>query len=312
MLGEGVTVMANSPAKPAYAKPWLSCADQVALLQSRGLVVGDEGRAAEFLSHINYYRFSGFCYAFEKPHHTFIPGATFEQVRASYEFDRVLRDLVTEALELIELDFRTAIAHHFSRIYGPFGHTSASSFFHRFAHSDWLDRLRKQASGSHEHFVNQFEAKYAQFPDLPLWMMTEVMSFGSLSMMFSGMVRADQKEISARYGLQPNDLRTWMHHFVYVRNLCAHHSKLWDRVWSIKPTLPAGRAWRPPLLRDNSRLFATLLMLYVTLRKCRSVAPFDQQWKDRLHAHLATPPAAPKALELMGMTSDWRSHPLWA
>lgn len=311
MLGEGFTVMADSPAKPAYAKPWFSCADQVALLQSRGLIVGDVGRAAEFLSHINYYRFSGYCLAFEQPRHRFVDGTTFERVRESYEFDRYLRDLVTEALELIELDIRTATAHHFGRAHGVFGHTLAISFFARFDHATWLKKLRDEATRSHEPFVLHFKENYAGFPDLPVWMMTEVVSFGALSIMFKGMRRADQRAIASRYGLQPLNLQSWLHHLVYVRNLCAHHSRIWDREWSIKAALPEGNAWRPPFLPGNDRLFATLLMLFVMLRKCPAVAPFDEEWKARLHAQLANPPDAPAALSRMGMTKDWAAHPLW-
>lgn len=107
---------------PPYKKPWLSFRDQVSRLQSRGLIVSDVQAAMDFLRHVNYYRFSGFCLAFESSRHQFSDGVTFEQVRTAYQFDRVVRDIVTEALEVVELDFRTAVAHHFGQKYGAFGH----------------------------------------------------------------------------------------------------------------------------------------------------------------------------------------------
>ena len=233
-------------------------------------------------------------------------------MRASYEFDRVLRDLVTESLELIEVDFRTAIAHQFGRRHGSFGHALATNFFKKFDHAGWLGNLHSETLRSHEPFVQHFKANYSGFPDLPIWMMTEVMSFGSLSKMFKGMFRQDQREIAKRYGLQPTVLKSWLHHLVYVRNLCAHHSRLWDRVWSIKPELPAGKAWSPPLVPNNKRLFATLLLLYLVLKRCPAISPYDQEWRLRLHAHLLIPPNAPTPLERMGLTNDWSRHPLWA
>lgn len=301
----------SSPSRRAFAKPWLSCADQVALLQSRGLVVRDPTAAAAFLLHVNYYRFSGYCVAFESSRHAFLPNVTFEQVQASYEFDRVLRDLVTEALELVEVDFRSAISHHFGQRHGPFGHTDPVAFFRRFQHAVWFAKLQEETGRSREPFVTHYKTNYAGTPDLPVWMATEVMSFGALSLMFSGMLRDDQRVIAARYGLQPNHLRSWMHHFVYVRNLCAHHSRLWDRVWAIKPNLPPGKYWSRPLLTGNDRLFATLLALYALLRRCPAVSPFDEEWRTRLHAHIANPPKAPRPLELMGLTADWNEHPAW-
>lgn len=304
--------MSSTPSKQAFAKPWLSCPQQVALLQRRGLTVRDPAAAATFLSHVNYYRFSGYCLAFEHGRHQFRPGVTFEQVRESYDFDRILRDLVTEALELIEVDLRATVAHYFGQKHGAFGHTQRASFFRTFTHTDWLTKLREEADRSRELFVTHFKASYREFPDLPVWMATEVMSFGSLSRMFKGMYRHDQRAIAGRYRLQPIHLASWMHHFVYVRNLCAHHSRLWDRVWAIKPDLPPGNAWSRPLLPGNGHLFATLLMLYELLKRCPAVLPFDKEWRTRIHAHLANAPQAPGSLERMGLTADWRAHPAWA
>lgn len=73
--------------RPIFPKKWESCENQIKILRSRGLVVADSAAAAEFLDHVNYYRFSGFCLAFESTRHTFVAGTTFEQVRAAYEFD---------------------------------------------------------------------------------------------------------------------------------------------------------------------------------------------------------------------------------
>ena len=92
--------------------------DQVALLQSRGLVVADIPASLTFLSHLSYYRFSGYCLAFEDQRHQFGAQTTFEQVVAAYQFDLKLRDLLTEALEVVEVDLRAAIAYEFGRTYG--------------------------------------------------------------------------------------------------------------------------------------------------------------------------------------------------
>ncbi len=310
--GGGVPMTAfHRPPKLPFSKPWRSHEDQVALLQQRGLVIGNTVAAATYLGHINYYRFSGYCLAFEQTRHQFLPGITFEQIQAAYEFDRVLRDLVTEALEVVELDLRSAIAYQFGRQHGAFGHTNAGSFFGRFRHKEWLDKLHEEAGRSSELFIKHFRATYVEFPDLPIWMAAEVMSFGALSQMFQGMARRDQRAVSVRYRLQHRDLAAWMHHLVYVRNLCAHHSRLWDRVWSIKPLLPAGAAWRRPHLPSNNRLFATLLILSSLLKRCPTMMAFAAQWRQRVESLLDTPPSVNNAHILMGLTANWKVHPCW-
>jgi len=296
---------------PSYQKPWLSYQDQVALLQSRGMVIADLAAAAEFLRHVNYYRFSGYCLAFEQARHQFQPNVAFEQVQAAHAFDRVLRDVVTEALEIVEVDLRTAIAYHFGQRHGAFGHLSRVQFFQRFKHADWISKLHDEANRSSELFVMHFKATYREFPNLPVWVATEIMSFGGLSHMYTGMLRHDQKAISARYGLQPGDLASWMHHMVYVRNLCAHHSRLWDRVWAIKPTLPKAAVWQPPYLQGNNRLFTSLLMLNYLLRRCPPMTAFIADWRRRVQALIDGPPSVPNANDLMGMPANWKAHPLW-
>ncbi len=299
------------PAKPSFTKPWLSYVDQVRLLEKRGLVVADSAAAEQFLSHLNYYRFSGYCLAFESSRHQFLAGTTFEQVVEAYQFDLTLRDLVTEALEVVEVDLRAAIAYRFGQTYGAFGHTEPTSFFNRFQHTDWLSRLQKEAGRSSELFVTHFKGKHSEFPDLPIWIVMEVMSFGGLSRMVSGMHKPDLKSIGSRYALQPHVFRKATHHLTYVRNLCAHHSRLWDRVWSIKPELPAGKNWTPPLLLGNNRLFCTLLLLRQMMKRIPAVTDFSTEWKQRVESHLASPPPTASPLLRMGLTANWNEHPVW-
>lgn len=222
-----------------------------------------------------------------------------------------MRDLVTEALEIIEVDLRAAIAYFFGQRYGAFGHTVATNFYVGFGHTDWLLRLQEEANRSSELFVNHFQQAYVEFPDLPVWMVTEVMSFGGLSKMFMGMSRRDQKVISNRYGLQPIILQSWMHHFVYVRNLCAHHSRVWDRVWAIKPTLPYGKDWAAPNLRSNRHLLATLMLLRYWLKRIPAANRFASNWKIRVEQHLQSPPAVASPDTRMGLTQSWMSNPIW-
>jgi len=300
-----------SNSRSPYQKPWRSYPDQLAALVARGLVVNDHKAVQAFLAHVNYYRFSGYCLAFEQQRHQFSGGCTFEQIRSAYEFDMTLRDLVTEALEVLEVDFRTAIAYSFGEKHGAFGHTNPANFFSSFKHDDWLLRLRDEADRSSELFVEHFKSHYAQFPDLPIWMAMEVMSFGGLSKMFQGMLRDDQKAVARRYAVQPRDLVTILHHLVYIRNLCAHHSRLWDRIWRVTPTLPKGNSWQAPHVPSNDRLFSTLLLLYYLMRCCPTMNGLAKQWRDRLKQHLSQPPSIQHPFDRMGMPSNWDRHPGW-
>lgn len=298
--------------KIPYSKPWLSVPDQLKKLKSYGLVVENEPAALNFLRHLNYYRFSGYGVAFEEQRHMFRPGTTFEAIRAAYLFDRALRDLVMESLEVIELDLRAATAHAFGEAHGAFGHVNPGQFFHTFGHGEWLVKLHEETERSNEPFVSHFKATYREFPDLPIWAVMEIMSFGALSKMYGGMLKVDQKAISSRYGLQPGTLGSWFHHLVYMRNLCAHHSRIWDRLLAIKPDLPPGPMWQPPALPNNSRLFASFLVQAKLLMHCRAKKDLARDWKERVEALLdSRMPAVPDAGAKMGLPTNWKRHPQW-
>lgn len=303
----------SGQAKRSYQKPWLCWSDQVAKLEARGILVENHRAAASFLSHINYYRFSGYSLAFEVARHQLLPNTTFDQIRAAYEFDCRLRDLVMEALEFVEVDLRTSIAYCFGQAYGPFAHVDPSHFHCRpKVHARWLNRVQEESARSSEAFVDHFKRQYLEFPHLPIWVVTEIMSFGALSVMYREMLRREQRGIARRYGVQATTLGGWMHHMVYIRNLCAHHARLWDRVWTIKAPLPHGRAWQPPQLSGNDRIFTTLLILYHMKQCCDGIAPAPANWRDKVIGTLRNLPSTPKAAALLGLPNDWESHPLWA
>lgn len=308
----GAAGAGGPPPKVRFAKPWLNWADQVKTLASRGLIIADPGAAESFLSHVNYYRFSGYFIPFEQTRHVFGPGTTFEDVRAAYDFDFTLRDLITEAVELVEVDVRTAVAYHFGQHYGAFGHTDPSRFDGAFRHQNWLDKLRDEATRSNEQFVTHFKHTYQEYPDLPVWMVTQVMSFGSLSLMYKGMLRSDQSGIAQRYGLHSTVFQSWLHHLVYIRNTCAHHARLWDRRWQIRPTAPRHAGWAVIQQPHNDSLFATLLLLRYMLARCPAIGPVVAQWKTRVETHLATPPPVTNPMARMGLIPAWTAHPLWA
>lgn len=297
--------------KQAFRKPWLDYGDQIKVLESRGLQVQNPQEAQAWLAHVNYYRFSGYSIAFESTRHVFRPGSSFEQVQAAYVFDQKLRSALMDAIAVVEIDLRTSIAHHFGKVHAPFAHAEGRNFYQQYRHPDWLTKLQHETERSHEDFVEHFRQHYQEFPNLPIWMATELMSFGTLSLMLKMMQRDDQKAIAARYKIQARFLESWVHHLVYIRNVCAHHARVWDRHWSIKPELPPTPKWSQPYLADNSRLYATILILLHLLRHCQASQVFFTDWTHRIQNLLHSPPQALNAQGRMGLTNQWSSHPFF-
>ena len=318
-----------------FTKAWKSYSDQLSLITSRGIVVNDTDSATRFLSHVGYYRFTGYCLAFENgSRNVYVPNTTIEQIEYAYDFDHKLRDLLNEGLEVVEVDLRTSVAYYFGEKHGCFGHTKESNFFkyippkHQrpstrastkfvFDHAEWLEKLRDSAGRSKERFIKHFRDTYLEFPDLPIWVATEVMSFGWLSQMVEGMRDQDRGKISARYGIDPHILANWTHHLSVIRNACAHHARVWDKTLSVLPSLPRldqpyGKYWRPPHLLQNDRISAAILVVYQMLKKCQLDSDFAFDWKTRVSNLLKNLPNSPRASNRLGLSQEWDSNPLWS
>ena len=303
--------MSNSHSRTNYDKQWCSIDDQLILLAQRGLVINDKERAKHFLSHIGYYRFSGYCLAFETSRHAFVDGTTFKAIKDAYLFDVKIRDAITDALEVIEVDVRSNVAYIFTSNTSPFGHLEKENFKPNFDHAAWLESLREEAKRSKEKFVIHYEGKYNGFPDLPFWMATEIASFGSVSKMYGGLKGNYQKPIASRYNFQPQDFESAIHHLCYIRNICAHHGRLWDREWTIQPRLPKAKNWQPPLVPDSSRLFVTLLMTYRIIKHRKGIGNFANEWRKRITELIKEAPDLENSMNLMGLPEDWFKHPYW-
>lgn len=302
-----------------YTKPALTFEQQLEHLKSRGLVVGNECEALLALSSVSYYRLSAYWYLFRERNNdgrvenTFLAGASFEQALDLYEFDRKLRSLVLDALERVEIAVRTQITYHMGHTYGAFAHTNPANFHPEFNHSSWLQKLEDESKRSSDQFINHYKNKYTGFPRIPVWMLTEVISFGALSFFYNGLRNdrnegiEDKKAISSYFNLHHKRLGDWLHILTYVRNVCAHHSRLWNRELAIKPDKVKQADWLPPTTPRNDRIFYVLLMLRYLLRQSGN----GDDWASDVTTLLEPIASNDSYRKSMGMPENWKEHPLW-
>lgn len=294
-----------------YTKPPLTIAEQVALLQSRGME-GDPARIARRLTVVNYYRLSGYWYPFRNPDESFYPGTHIEEVWSRYMFDRKLRLLVMDAIERIEVAVRTQVAYQQARQFGPFGYVDNPDALptpvkpNRFDLMDWI---QKDVERSRESFMDHFKAKYGSnhaFP--PIWIATEVLSFGTVVALYRRSPKWIQKSIAKEFGVPSVAFQSWLLTLNTIRNYCAHHSRLHNRVFTLRPEVPPSHSvpdWHSPFVILNDRVFAVLSMCRYLMQR---IAP-NSRWAHRVVKLVDDHPNIP--LEVMGMPPNWKEHALW-
>jgi abortive infection bacteriophage resistance protein len=287
-----------------YPKPALTYEQQYDLIVSRGLQVEDRLRLIRWLRHVSYYRLSAYFIPF-KTDDTFNSGATFDQVAGLYIFDRKLRLIVMDAIERIEVALRTDLTYEITHAYGPFGHVDAANFDPAFDHDSFMDELSQAEADSRESFVAHYRQKYTEEPHLPLWMASELLSFGRISRLYRACSPSIKRKIAARYDIQDAQLASWFHALSYIRNVCAHHSRLWNRNLAVKPSIPnLSRAW-PYHIPGNDRLYCVLIIIRHCLLR---IAP-TCGWRDRLFRLFDEHPTVD--LAAIGIPLDWRTKMPW-
>ena len=112
----------------------------------------------------------------------------------------------------------------------PFGHTDHTNFHRNIDHKNWLAKLENETQHSSDEFIHQYQKTYTGFPTVSIWMLTEVMSFGSLSFFYKGLRNdaksgvQDKSAVAQYFNLHHKRLGDWLHILTHIRNLCAHHS----------------------------------------------------------------------------------------
>lgn len=308
-------------AKVPYNKPALTYAAQLQQLKNRGLQVANDARALHLLENISYYRLSGYWYpmlALPKAAHVFKANSTFENAFHLYCFDRKFRQLVMSELEKIEVAIRAKMIYLLSHAYGPFWYQSVGLFRDPVRHATSIGKLTDEESRSDEEFMNAFRSKYSD-PLPPSWMMFEISSFGALSNMYTNLNPGRTKRSVANYfGLDDGTFSSWIHSFTYIRNICAHHSRLWNRTLSISPQVPRAPIHSflnnlhlpnpipgsPPIQNNKSSYYLCSMIIYFL----NTINP-NHQFKVRLSALFAQYPMVDRFA--MGFPGNWNAEPLW-
>lgn len=295
-----------------FTKPATSIDDQIALLRHRGMVIDDAARARHYLQHISYYRLRAYWLPFEIPagdgDHAFRAGTNFEDVLSLYVFDRQLRLLVMDAIERVEVALRANWAHCMAMTYGSHGYLEQHLYARRDRHAKGITTLTKEFRHSKDTFAEHYRRKYTN-PNLPpVWMAAEVISFGQLSMWFDNLkLRKDRRMIAKPFALDEKALCSFAHHISNVRNICAHHGRLWNKRFTVTMAVPKYPAKLPVAMRgaNGRQLHNTLVMLDYLL----SVIAPDTEWRARLVALIDGCPLADPGN--MGFPEGWRDRPAW-
>ncbi len=295
----------------SFTKTYLTPVQHIALLKSRGLSIADEKLAENYLTNVGYYRLSAYFYpllALPKENHIYKTSATFDKVVAMYTFDSRLRSLLFTKIEKIEVAIRSTLGGFVAEQTGDiFWLTDAANYQSLDRYDTLMSVISKEYNGSREDFIEHFKNTYSE-PFPPAWMLLEILPFGNMAHIYMNLADpAVKKKIARHFGLQPPVFTSWLLVLSGLRNLCCHHSRVWNKLLPIRPAEPRRvvHPWIDPAKTNSQRIYFRCSMIAYLLR---TIAP-DSNFKAELKALFAAYPGIDRSA--MGFPADWEDEPLW-
>lgn len=286
--------------KASYQKPALTIHQQISHMQSQGVVVSNLEQARHILTFVSYYRLQPYIY-FSKQKLT--KPLSFNESWQRYLFDRELRLLLLDVIERIEVAFRSALANGMGIAHGPHWYVKRELFSRETSYRNFMSKVDRVCTMRDQHDIRAYLNKYDQPGCPPIWILLESLSFNDCSKLYRNIKSvSDRKKVAQFFNLHPTLIDSWMSCLCYLRNLCAHHSRVWNR-WFV----------RTPLAYKNNasntvKQHSFHQQVIVIDRLMRVIAP-QSSWKEKLYQLVEKHDHIP--YDEMGFPADWKAAEFW-
>ncbi len=235
------TNLSNAKNKPCENTPAEKNAttidEQIALLRSRGMEIGNEQKARENLMDIGYYRLGFYWFPFEISYprtkhrnHNFRPGTHFEYAIKLYYFDYDLRNLLLRYISRVEINFRTKVIYFASNKHKDDPAWYVNRKYVKPALLKSSEYRKAIAELKRETVVRNHAKLHPEHRNAPAWKALEFMSFGTIIKIYESLADGGLRmQIARECGVDsPRRLSSYINTIRRLRNSCAHGKVLFD------------------------------------------------------------------------------------
>lgn len=309
--------------KPLYQSEAYDIDGILRMLRGQGLEIHDEERARRVLSNVSYTRLKNYLVSMMEVRspRKFRDGASFEHAYALYGFDRRLRELIFHEMEKVEISIRTQMAYACNATERGYWFLNPEHFKSVKAHENILKHLRMELQRSDNEAISNFYEKYSnEFP--PSWITLEAASMGTLVMIYECLGDETVKlGISSHYGMSPLLFLSWIRHLVALRNDCAHHNRVWNKVPRVKAMLPEdcsngsctfglnGFSLKNPFPEMDESACRSLYLSFCILKYFADIIKPENTFAARLKILVNNFPMVDEGL--MGFPKNWNKDVYW-
>jgi abortive infection bacteriophage resistance protein len=207
--------------------------EQIEILKSKNLIINDVDKAKDVLFRENYFFINGYRRLFSPITKRFENGTTFEELYATFSFDRNIRNIMFKNILIVENNIKSIMSYQLSKKYG-------------YKQSDYLkeanfdqdplkvrqvrDVLRKmerqiRSNSKHHLATSHYSNKYGY---IPMWVVVKVLSMGIIAEFYNILKSEDQNVINDYYKIDTDTMYIYLQMLSNFRNMCAHEDILYD------------------------------------------------------------------------------------
>ena len=245
------------------------------LKNEKNLQINDIPYAREILKQTSYYSLiGGYKDIFKNPTTgKYKDGTRFEDIVELYYFDEALRQLLLGYLIKVENEIKSLVSYYFAEKHGEnqkeYLNTSNYNYIGKKNQRD-INRLIQLLATyvtkpTNYHYINHAQSKHG---NVPLWVLTNALTFGNISKMLMLLPQDIQIKISRNYPcINESQMISILTVLVKFRNVCAHGERLFTyKTTDSIPNLPLHNKLKIPqkgiqYVNGKNDLFAVVIAL---------------------------------------------------
>lgn len=285
-----------------YTKPFKTIEEQIEFLEERGLIIDDENIIKRYLDNISYYHLAVYMKPFQNGDDSFRENVKFKDILDLYIFDKKLRFLLLDMLERIEISLKNTLIYEVTKKtsnitwYADENNYELLNDGNHNLFNNFLDDLENK---SKEGYIQHYYKKYSEPPYPPSWMFFESLSFGGCCKLMSILNLSHQATIAGKYSVQYKTNLKWLRALSFLRNVCAHHSRLWNRNFTYQISGQKTKYHSTLESINKKSLFAYLVVMEIYLKKFNPTSGWKYRLEDLIGEHNID-------ISKMGFPSDWK------
>ncbi|MBQ3142838.1 MAG: Abi family protein [Bacilli bacterium] len=214
------------------SKTYKKTDELIEILESKNVSISDKNIAKYYIEKYSYYSIVNSYKWIFKENNQYKDSASFEEIFAMYKFDKNLKVILLKYILEVESIVKTKIANLFAENYGIEDYLKIENFDLKEDNSN-VEHVEKlileinneieKGNGKHDAITHY----YNKYSFVPPWVVTKILSLGTISKFYGLMKQSDRQKISKFFNINDRLLKNILGNLTSVRNISAHDDRLY-------------------------------------------------------------------------------------